>query len=155
DVSYEIAIACSLLFQGFGENDRQIRVCGLECANRIDAMMHIFEHELVHLSEYLCWAESDCAAARFQDIASRHFLHRTHTHELIPWRERAQQNGVRVGAIVAFSFDGRRLEGRVNRVTKRATVLVEDPGGVLYSNGCRYRTYYVPISALQPVRAAA
>jgi hypothetical protein len=39
--------------------------------------------------------------------------------------------------------------GRVNRITKRATVLVEDPDGVKYSNGLRYRTYYVPIACLE------
>src|SRR2546428_2988444 len=30
DVSYEIAIACNLLFDGFGDRDRSIRVCGLD-----------------------------------------------------------------------------------------------------------------------------
>jgi hypothetical protein len=47
-------------------------------------------------------------------------------------------------------FEGRRLTGRVNRITKRATVLVEDSEGQKYSDGLRYKTYYVPIADLCP-----
>jgi len=151
EVSYEIAIASSILFDGFGKMDRRISVCGLECQNRLEALQRIFEHELVHLIEQLCWQTSDCAAARFQDIATRLFLHRAHTHELITRRERAAKSGIRIGSRVIFEFEGRRLTGRVNRITKRVTVLAEDPEGRQYSDGLRYKTYYVPIACLEPV----
>ena len=39
--------------------------------------------------------------------------------------------------------------GRVNRLTKRATVLVEDPEGERFSDGRSYRRYYVPILQLR------
>jgi hypothetical protein len=148
DVYYEVAIASSMLFDGFGEMDRRISVCGIDCENRLEALQRIFEHELVHMIELLCWESSNCRAGRFQDIALRLFLHRAHTHSLITRRERAAASGIRPGARVTFEFEGLRLRGRVNRVTKRATVLVEDPGGQTYSDGLRYRTYYVPISRL-------
>jgi hypothetical protein len=151
EVSYEIAIASSMLFDGFRERDRQITVCGLECGNRLEALQRIFEHELVHLAEQLCWERSDCSAVRFQDIAGRIFLHRAHTHNLVTRRERAAQSGIRPGTRVAFVFEGRQLTGRVNRITKRVTVLVEDPGGLKYSDGFRYKTYYVPIAQLRPI----
>jgi hypothetical protein len=153
EVSYEIAIACSMLFDGFRENDRRITVCGLECNNRLEALQRIFEHELIHLAEQLCWERSDCSAARFQDLAGRLFLHRAHTHNLVTRRERAAQSGIRPGTRVTFIFEGRQLSGRVNRITKRATVLVEDPGGLKFSDGYRYKTYYVPITQLRPVAA--
>jgi hypothetical protein len=146
---YEITVASSMLFEGFGETDRQITVCGLECGNRLEALQRIFEHEMVHLVEQLCWQKSNCAAPRFQDIARRHFLHRAHTHKLITRRERAAQSGIRVGSRVSFVFEGRPLTGRVNRLTKRATVLVDDPEGESFSDGRRYRRYYVPIAHLQ------
>jgi len=41
-----------------------------------------------------------------------------------------------------------RHEGTVNRITKRATVLVEDPEGEPYSDGKRYRKYLVPLQLL-------
>ena len=126
------------------------RSCGLECADRLEALLHIFEHEIVHLAEQLCWQTSDCAAARFQDIARRFFLHRAHTHNLVTRRELAANSGIRVGSRVTFAFEGRKLSGRVNRITKRVTVLVEDAEGQPYSDGFRYKTYYVPIALLQP-----
>jgi len=146
---YEITVASSMLFEGFGTMDRRITVCGLECANRLEALQRIFEHEMVHLVEQLCWQSSNCAAPRFQDIARRHFLHRAHTHKLITRRERAAESGIRVGSRVTFLFEGRELAGRVNRLTKRATVLVEDAEGEPFSDGHRYRKYYVPIMHLE------
>jgi hypothetical protein len=151
EVSYEIAVASSMLFDGFGEIDRTITVCGLKCDNRLQALQRIFEHEMIHLTEHLCWENSNCSAVRFQDIARRFFLHRAHTHNLVTRRERAAQSGIRIGSRVIFEFEGRRLLGRVNRITKRATVLVQDAEGVRFTDGKRYRTYYVPIQMLRLV----
>jgi len=39
--------------------------------------------------------------------------------------------------------------GIVNRITRRATVLVENPGGRLFSNGKKYMKDYVPIHVLE------
>jgi hypothetical protein len=150
-VSYEISVAVFILFDSFRPGERQVTVCGAECANLLEALQRIFEHELVHLVENLCWAHTDCSASRFQDIARRLFLHRSHTHNLVTRRERAAASGIQVGSRVAFRFEERELSGRVNRITKRATVLVEDPAGVPYSDGLRYKTYYVPIGLLQPL----
>jgi hypothetical protein len=147
---YEITIACGLLFQGFSDDDRQVQVCGIPCENRLQALLRIFEHELVHLIEDLCWSESQCSASRFQNIAARLFGHRHHKHELITWKERAISSGIRLGTRVSFVFEGVRRHGHVHRVTKRATVLVEDGRGALYSDGRRYRKFYVPLAALEP-----
>lgn len=155
EVKYEIAIAISMLFDGFGENDRSVTVCGLPCESRLQALQRIFEHELVHLAEQLIWNNSNCSARRFQQIASKMFLHQAHTHNLITRAERAAESGIRVGALVSFLFEGRRLVGRVNRITKRATVLVEDAAGMRYSDGRRYKRYYVPIHWLEPAQVVA
>jgi hypothetical protein len=149
EASYEIAIAASLLFDSFGSGDRRITVAGVVCENRLQALQRIFEHELIHLAEQLCWQKSDCAAIRFQDIAARHFLHRDHTHNLVTHRERAAEAGIRIGSRVSFTFEGQELTGRVNRITKRATVLVQDPEGSPFSDGSRYKTYYVPLVHLK------
>jgi hypothetical protein len=153
--SYEISIASSMLFDGFGKTDRQVKVCGLDCSNRLEALQRIFEHEMVHLAEQLCWVKSDCAAPRFQQIARRLFLHEAHTHNLVTRRERASAAGIRPGSRVTFLFEGKRLTGRVNRITKRVTVLVEDTGGRMFSDGVRYQIYYVPIAHLALAREHA
>jgi hypothetical protein len=151
-VSYEIAIGSSLLFDGFRDGDRGITACGLACPTRIDALQRVFEHELIHLGEQLCWQESNCSAPRFQRLAACWFLHASHTHALITRRDRAEEMGIKTGAMVEFYYEGRRLSGRVNRVTKRATVLVPDPNGARFTDGSRYLIYYVPIQTLRLAR---
>ena len=150
---FEIAVATSILFDGFAAGDPEVTVCGLPCVHRLEALQRLFEHELVHLAEWLCWDASNCGGERFQGIAVRLFLHRAHTHQLITRSERAAKLGITVGARVTFRYQGRWLNGRVNRITKRATVLVEDPTGELWSDGRRYVRYYVPLGELRPVLA--
>jgi hypothetical protein len=56
---------------------------------------------------------------------------------------------LRVGDAVTFTFDGRSLRGMLNRVNRRATVLVESPTGVRYTNGKRYDKFYIPLGMLK------
>ena len=148
---FEIAVATSILFDGFRTSDPEVTVGGLPCHDRLGALQRLFEHELVHLAEWLCWDESHCNRERFQGIAARLFGHRAHTHELVTRSARAAKLGIGVGTRVSFRYQGRRLQGRVNRITKRATVLVGDPNGELWSDGHRYVRYYVPLRELRPV----
>ena len=148
-VRYEIVLSATLLFQTFGDLERPVRVTGLLCKNRLQAMQRILEHEMIHLVEMLVWEDSCCAAARFQTIAGRIFGHTEHKHNLITQQERASEKfNVRVGSRVQFALDGIRYVGIVNRITRRATVLVVDPQGQLYGDGKRYRKFYVPLSHL-------
>ena len=153
-LDYEITISTTLLFQTFRDVNRQVTASGVECRNRLEALQRVFEHELIHLIEFLVWNDSACTAQRFQSIARRFFGHREHTHQLITQRERAMSKfGLRVGDRVMFRLDGRHYEGVINRVTRRATVLVEDSQGVRYSNGKRYSKFYVPLDHLQAIAA--
>lgn len=150
-VQYEIVLSAPLLFQTFSDLQRPIRVTGLLCNNRLQAMQRIMEHELVHLIEMLVWDQSCCAASRFQGIAQRLFGHTEHKHDLITQRERAEQKfNIRVGTRVCFQFEGRLYVGTVNRITRRATVLVADQSGQLYDDGQRYKKFYVPLACLAP-----
>ncbi len=147
---YEIVLSATLLFQTFGDLKRPVRVTGLQCENRLQAMQRILEHEMIHLAEMLVWDDSCCAATRFQTIARRFFGHTEHKHNLITQQERASEKfNVRVGSKVHFSLDGIRYSGIVNRITRRATVLVVDPQGQLYGDGRHYRKFYVPLSHLE------
>jgi hypothetical protein len=158
---YEIAISTTLLFGTFADAPahgngssvpRTITVSGVECRDRLEALQRVMEHEMLHLVEMLVWDRSSCAASRFRSMARRLFDHRESTHRLITPREAARERfGIRPGDHVAFTFEGRRLVGRVNRVTRRATVLVPDPRGERFSDGGRYTRYYVPLSQLEPI----
>ena len=154
-VRFEIAIATCLLFDGFGPADREVTVCGLPVADRLEALQRVFEHEFVHLCENLSWGDSNCSEGRFQSIATGLFGHQSHKHALITRGERAAEVGIRPGARVTFLHEGKRLLGVVNRVTKRATVLVEDSSGRRFSDGRYYLTYYVPLRGLSLVQGAS
>ncbi|AGA27046.1 SprT-like family [Singulisphaera acidiphila] len=148
-VEYEIAVSTLLLFQNFQEPGRPVSVGGLVCRDWLEVLQRIFEHELLHLAEFLAWGRSSCAAANFHALSRRIFGHEGATHDLVTPRELAAEvYQVRVGDRVSFEHEGRRWVGRVNRITRRATVLVEDLQGSLYSDGRRYMTFYVPVPSL-------
>lgn len=152
---FEMVLSSTLLFQAFGDVDRPITVTGMRCNNRLEAMQRVCEHELVHLLEMFFWNDSSCSQGRFQNIAGRFFGHTEHRHDLITQSERAAKNfGIRVGATVEFFNEGKWLSGWVNRITRRATVLVENPRGERFSDGKRYVRFYVPLEQLRPITDA-
>jgi hypothetical protein len=154
-MSYEIAISSTLLFSTFYDVERPVSVTGVECRDRLECLQRIFEHELIHLTEMVIWDDSSCSKERFQSLAFQLFGHTEATHQLITPDERAVLKfGVRPGDRVRFQFEGALREGIVNRITKRATVLVEDAGGPLYSDGKRYVKFYVPLAILEPLGRA-
>jgi len=149
---YEIAISTTLLFQTFQDIHRPVHVNGLACKDRPEALLRIFEHEVLHLIEMVIWNRSSCAASNFKTLAWNYFAHTETKHDLVTQHERAStQFDVRVGDRVAFEFEGTRRVGVVNRITRRATVLVEDGNGMAYSDGKCYQKFYIPLSMLEKV----
>lgn len=146
--NFQIAIAGQLLGQTWA-NRQTALVCGVTCHDMREGLCRIMEHELLHLSEMLIWKDSSCAQPRFKNIAQRLFGHRASKHRLLTHRDIAAQNhGLRPGDTVQFLFDGRKMAGKINRINKRATVLVPHPKGQAYSDGQRYLKYYVPLKML-------
>ncbi len=146
---FEIALSSTLLFESF-QNGKPLQVTGITCHNRLEAMQRVLEHELVHLTEMLVWFHSSCAAKRFLRIANGLFEHRKASHELLTPVDKARTDmGIRIGDMVSFSFNGQKLTGTVNRITRRATVLVPHQAGQRYTDGSHYLKYYVPLAQLQ------
>lgn len=146
---FELVLSSTLLFQTFEDPKQRVEVTGRSCANRLEAMQRVAEHELVHLVEMLIWNDGNCNESRFQSIAHRYFAHTDYRHALITQRERALMRfNIRVGDRVRFTYDGKVLSGRVNRITRRATILVASPKGEVFSDGNRYLRYYVPLEQL-------
>lgn len=150
---FEIAVSTTLLFQTFAEVDRPILVTGIECQDRLQALQRIFEHELIHLIELLLWEKSKCSQMRFQSMAARFFGHTDYHHQLVTPREHAlATHGIHLGSRVQFEFEGVQSTGIVNRITRRATVLVEDRTGQRFTDGKYYKKYYVPLEYLTLVK---
>jgi hypothetical protein len=149
-VDYEISVSTTLLFSTFQNVEREVIVGGLPCHDRLEALQRIFEHELLHLAEFLGWGRSSCSAENFHSLSRRIFAHEGVSHDLVTPREQAAVAfDVRVGDPVRFELDGVIYRGRVNRITRRATVLVESPRGEPFSDGRRYLSFYVPLPLLR------
>jgi hypothetical protein len=149
-VAYEITVSTTLLYSTFQHVDRVVTVGGIICRDRLESLQRIFEHELLHLAEFLGWGHSNCRGANFHALSRRIFAHEGAFHDLITPREEAHTAfDVQVGSHVSFELEAKRYFGRVNRITRRATVLVDDPCGEIFGNGRRYRTFYVPLRLLR------
>ncbi len=150
EYEYEISVSTTLLFGTFRDVERAVSVGGLEVHDRLEALQRIFEHELLHLAEFLGWGKSNCRAANFRSLSRRIFAHEAAYHDLVTPREQAVvAHGITVGDKVTFEYEGVRRVGRVNRITRRASILVESPDGRPFSDGKRYLTFYVPLPMLQ------
>ena len=151
---FTLKLSSTLLFQTFeeGRGSRPVEVTGRRCRDRLEAMQRVTEHEMVHLVEMLVWNDGDCNQPRFQSIARRYFGHTDYRHDLMTQRERAARKfNIRVGDRVRFRNDDRTRIGRVNRITRRATVLVPDRRGQRFSDGGTYLKFYVPLEKLEKI----
>lgn len=148
-IDFEIAIATTPLFASFRDEEKAV-VSGIECRDRLEALQRIMEHEMVHLIEMLLWTNSNCAANPFKNIVRRFFGHTESKHQLLTPRDLAKKKlGISPGDQVQFQADGLIVQGHVNRITKRATVLVPHARGQRYDDGRKYKKYYVPLSRLR------
>jgi hypothetical protein len=148
--TFEIVVSSHLLFLNFREGEQR-EVNGVPCRDRLDGLMRIMEHEMLHLAETLLRGKSSCRGKWFREAALHLFGHVETTHRLTTTRGLAhQKSGLRIGETVSFKYKGQPFSGRLNRITKRATVLVETPDGTLYSDGRKYRKFYVPLGSLAP-----
>ena len=148
----QITIAISLLYQQFKNSKSAVIVNGLTCSNRLTALQAVFEHEITHLAETLLWARTSCKKARFKEMAYSVFGHTEYVHKMLTTDRLAMlEHGIEVGTKVIFKLKGQEYQGFVNRITKRATVLVEHTNGLLYSDKRKYKKYLVPLADLKPI----
>ncbi len=146
---YEIAFSTTLLAGSFVAAGQAHWVAGRLCESRLQALQRLMEHELIHLVELLSFGNSSCGAKRFKTLSANLFQHECSHHRLLRPGERMRAElGLGVGDRVSFTYAGRQYFGRINRVTKRATILVPDGRGRPYADGGRYRKFHVPIERL-------
>lgn len=148
---YKIVLSVFLLYRSFNGDEREIKVNGIVCQDRLEAAMRIMEHEIVHLLEYVIYGNSSCSKPRFRSISGKLFNHTEVTHQLVTQREIAHSSfDLHIGDKVTFEFEGKILEGMIYRINKRATVMVKNKKGQ-YSDtkGNRYEKYYIPLKMLR------
>ena len=152
--TFEIRMATDLFFQTFDTVQRKVKVDGIVCHDRLEAFQRTLEHEIVHVLEHILYGRTNCKGKRFRTMARRIFGHTDVTHQLVTAKEIAGKTlGFRVGSRVMFKIDEKRYEGTITRITKRATVMVEDPKGFFMDGkGRRHIKCYVPLKLLRPVK---
>ena len=128
------------------------RFSAAEIADRVKAIHEAVRRRSARMvvPDFTHAADSDLAL--LEDLAWNLFAHTQTRHDLVTQNERARTLvGVRVGDLVRFTFEGRPYTGRINRITRRATVLVEDPTGQPFGDGKRYLKFYLPLPMLEKV----
>jgi len=150
-VRYEIHINLDMIFE-FSYSGESRHACGVEVNSSMDALLAIFEHEICHVLEHVVYGSTSCKKERFKDMAVRLFGHGESTHGLMTAQEKlSKEYGLKVGDRVSFEFEGKIYRGMIGRITKRATVYVEDKKGGFVSkdDGKRYGKFLIPLGHLK------
>ena len=149
----EIRIGVDFLFN-YGLIEGPKPVCGVDTDTSLQALQLVFEHELCHVIEYICFHKSNCSGGRFKTIANNLYGHTASHHNLPTYKQIAKQKFVlNIGDSVSLTFKGKKLKGILHNINKRATVLVSDKtGSFTDKQGKRYAKYYVPLELLEPIR---
>ncbi|MGE5391288.1 MAG: hypothetical protein ACM3PE_09530 [Deltaproteobacteria bacterium] len=150
NVAAKVKISMDFILR-YGSAKGERSVAGIGTESSLEALQLIFEHELVHVIEFIHFRRSSCKGKRFKTIAHNLFGHTESYHRLPTNQEIArQQLGIVPGDRVSFPFEGIQLEGIVHRINKRATVMVPDRhGSFADKKGNRYAKYYVPLSIIR------
>lgn len=150
-IQFRMRISAYLIFNSFrNETANKLNIAGFEVTNRLEALMHVIEHETIHLIEFLAFDDSSCKKDNFKKLANNIFGHTAFTHQLLTGRmEALKEYDLKVGDWVSFSFDGTKHKGIIHRITKRATVMALDENGEYKDNkGNRFKKYYILLKYL-------
>lgn len=139
----KILFSYPLIFSQFKDNAVSYEVNGILCNNPVEALMRVMEHELVHVVEYLIFKDSSCSKTRFKKLCYHIFGHTDTKHKLgLNKENKAVIPKFKVGEKVQFEYNGITYFGIINRITKRATILINDKENKV--NG----KFYVPLTLL-------
>jgi hypothetical protein len=148
--SYEIVMAVKFFFN-YDQLNRDKKVNGIYTTDALNAFQLVLEHEICHLIEFFIFKESSCRGQRFKNLAHNIFGHTDVYHQLPTEGEIASDlYGFKVGDKVSFEYEGKSYKGVINRINKRATVMVLNPKGeYVDKEGNRYGKWYVPLKNLK------
>ncbi len=144
EVEFEVKISLNHLMN-FNKAERIKYVGGIEAASVLDSLMLVFEHELCHVIEFLVRHKSSCSKKPFMDLINNIFGHTEHTHKLVGSGEaNISEYGLRPGDSVKFKYGSSTMEGFIQKMNKKATVMCPDKhGNYIDKSGRRYVKFCV------------
>ena len=153
-IQFRMRISSYLIFNSFkNKEEKTINLAGFKTKNRLEALLHVIEHEIIHLIEFIAFNDSSCKKDNFKKLANSIFGHTAFTHQLLTGKmEALEVYDLRVGDWVKFAFEGKHYTGVIHRITKRATIMALDKNGIYKDNkGNRFTKYYVLLKYLKKV----
>lgn len=150
DLMIEVKISIELIF-AYGAIDKANQVGGIPTQSSLEALQVVFEHELIHVIEFIHFQNSSCKQTRFKSLVFNLFGHMESYHCLPTRQEIAREKlGLTVGERVVFPLEGKMMEGQLHAIHKRGVVMVPDnKGAYADKQGQRYTKYYVPLQILK------
>lgn len=151
-IQFRMRISAYLIFNSFKDDTaKTVNLAGFETKNRLEALMHVIEHEIIHLIEFIAFNDSSCKKDNFKHLANSIFGHTAFTHQLLTGKmEALKEYDLRIGDWVNFSFDGKNYTGFIQKITKRATVMALDKNGIYKdAKGNRFTKYYILLKYLK------
>ncbi len=144
EVEFEVKISLNHLMN-FNKAKRIKYVGGIEAASVLDSLMLVFEHELCHVIEFLVRHKSSCNKKPFMDLINNIFGHTEHTHKLVGAGEaNVSEYGLKPGDSVKFRYGNSIMEGFIQKMNKKATVMCPDKhGNYIDKSGRRYVKFCV------------
>lgn len=149
DIEFEVKISLNHL-SNFDKIERSKYVGGIETSNVLESLMLVFEHELCHVIEFLVLKKSSCSKKPYKDLIFNLFGQTETTHKLVSVNEvNAHEFGLKLGDEVRFKYNGKIINGFIQRINKRATVMSPDMhGNYMDKLGKRYKKFYVSLESL-------
>lgn len=152
DIEFEVKMSLNHLIN-FNKIDRIKFVGGIEAESVMDSLMLVFEHELCHVIEFLVCFKSSCKKKPFKDLIFNLFGQSESTHNLISTNEvNLNKYGLKPGDSVKFLYKGKYINGFIQRINKRATVMCPDKrGNYIDKSGKHYKKYYASLEILMKI----
>lgn len=149
DIEFEVKMSLNHLIN-FNKIDRAKFVGGIRAKSVLDSLMLVFEHELCHVIEFLVCFKSSCKKKPFKDLIYNLFGQSESTHKLISNNEvNLSKYELKLGDKVKFLYNNKYINGFIQKINKRATVMCPDKmGNYIDKTGGRYKKYYVPLGNL-------
>ena len=149
DIEFEVKISLNHL-SNFDKIERTKYVGGIEANSILESLMLVFEHEICHVIEFLVLMKSSCRKKPYKDLIFNIFGQTETTHKLVSVNEvNAHEYGLKLGDKVRFIYNGKFVNGFIQRINKRATVMSPDMhGNYMDKSGKRYKKFYVSLESL-------
>lgn len=153
NIEFEVKMSLNHLIN-FNKIDRSKYVGGIEADSILDSLMLVFEHELCHVIEFLVCKKSSCKKKPFKDLIFNLFGQTETSHKLVSANEvNAQEYGLKPGDKVNFQYNGKSINGFIQRINKRATVMCPDKhGNYIDKLGKKYKKFYATLDCLEKIK---